>query len=155
MIQRVQSLYLLGSIIICGLMFFLPLGSISGDTLVRFSVCGMFNQESGELIQFNWMLSSVLSIVLLLQLASIFLFNNRNRQAMMVQISLILLLVFIVLALLYQDITSILGTAGIAEQEIEFNWSITLMGLAWILTYLALRAIRKDEALVRSTDRMR
>ena len=154
MIQRVQSLYLLGSIVICVLMFFLPLGSISGDTLIRFSVCGMFNQESGELMQFNWMLSPVLSIVLLLQLVSIFLFNNRSRQAMMVQISLVLLLAFVVLTLLYQDIISFLETTS-ADQEIEFNWSIILMGLAWIFTYLALRAIKKDEALVRSTDRMR
>ena len=155
MIQRVQSLYLLGSIVISLLMFFLPLGFISGDELIRFSVCGMFIHESGELIQFNWMLSPVLSIVVLLQLLSIFLYNSRNRQAMMVQISLILLLAFVVLALLYQDILSFLGGNGTSEQVIEFNWSIILMGAAWILTYLALRSIKKDEALVRSSERMR
>jgi len=155
MIQRKQSLYLLSSVIICVITFFLPLGFISGESVIRYSVCGFFNHESGEMVQFNWMLSAVLTIVLILQTVSIFLFNNRIRQAMMVQVSLILLLVFVVLALLHQDITSLLSKTEMPEKEIEFNWNIILIAVAWIFTYLALRAIKKDEALVRSTDRMR
>ena len=155
MIQRKQSLFLLGSIMVCVVMYFLPLGFISSDDVIRFSVCGFFNAESGEMIQYNWILSTVLSIVLVLQFTCIFLFKNRIRQALVTQIALFFILVFVVLALLYQDIASILFKTGSAEQVIEYNWNIILMAVAWILTYLALRAIKKDEALVRSADRMR
>lgn len=153
MIQRIQSLYLIGSILICVIMYFLPLGYIESDSIIKFSVCGFFDAEN--MIQFNWMLSSILSVTLLVQLIALFMFSNRPRQAMLTQVSLILILLFAVAALLYEDLFSISNESGAIEQHIQYNWNIILIAISWILTYMALRSIKKDEALVRASDRMR
>jgi len=156
MIQRIQSIYLLGSILVCVLIYFLPLGYINSDTLIKYSVCGFYNVESGNMVQFNWLLSSILSVSIFLQLIGVFLYKNRRRQAMLVQISLITILLFIVLALMYQDISALIQeSSSFLGEEISFTWNIILIGISWILTYLAMKAIKKDEALIRSADRMR
>ena len=153
MIQRIQSLYLLGSIIVCVIMYFLPLGFIESETVIKFSVCGFY--EDVNMIKTNWILSSILSITLLVQIIALFMFNNRPRQAMLSQVSLILILLFAVIALLYKDLFSISNENGLVEEDIQYNWNIILIAISWILTYMALRAIKKDEALVRAADRMR
>ncbi len=153
MIQRIQSLYLLGSILMGVIMFFLPLGIIESNNQIKFSVCGFFSSE--KLIQFNWLLSSILSFTILVQFVALFIYKNRIRQAMLTQVSLVLILLFAVVALLYQDIFPIKDENGAIEQEIQYNWNIILIAVSWILTYLALRSIKKDEAMVRAADRMR
>ena len=153
MIQRKQSLFLLTSIIASLLLYFLPLGYLDVQDNIKFTVCGYFNEEG--MIQFNWLLSSILSLTMLLQFIAIFLYKNRTRQALLTQISLILILLFGVSALLYQDLFISEDQAVLLETEIRFHWSLSLVAIAWISTYLALRGIKKDEALIRAADRMR
>jgi hypothetical protein len=140
---------------VCIIMYFMPLGAIFYDTSINFNVCGFFNAEDKSIVQFNWLLSSVLSITLLLQFIALFMFKNRIRQAMLVQVTLISLLLFVVLALVYQDIFSLKVAGKTVEQKINYNWNILLIVVSWILTYLALRGIKKEETLIQSTNRMR
>jgi len=155
MIQRIQSLYLLASIGVCFILFFLPLGYIHLDEKIRFDVTGFFHHKSGEMYEFNYLLSALLMLNMVLQLVSIFLFKKRKVQALLGQISMVLLLLFAVITLLYQDLFAVVVEENVVEEIIRYNWNITMIGIAWILTYLAVRAIKKDEALIRSTERMR
>lgn len=154
MIQRIQSLYILFSVIICIAVFFIPLGMLDSEVPIRFSVCGFFDNEKGELLQLNWLPSVVLTAALLLQLVSVFLFKNRILQSKVVQVDLVLLLLFVVVTLLTQDIFPY-HIAGQETSQINYNWTIILTGFPWVLNYLALRAIKKDEGIVRSADRLR
>lgn len=155
MIQRIQSLYLLVSVIISAVIFFLPLGYLGDQNTLEYTVCGFFYIESGELLSFNIILSSILSLTLLLQLISIFLFRKRSLQAMLVQITLITLLIFVVIALLHQDMFPVIHESITTDKGISFNWNVALIFIPWIFSYMALKGIKKDEALIRSVNRMR
>ncbi len=158
MIQRIQSVFLLISIGLCALLFFLPMGYVEpeGQTeKLTFMITGFANEMDGFGLEYIISLPIILGLTMLLQLVSIFLYKNLSRQAKMVQVTLILLLVFAFLTLLYQDIfgTSI-GCFPMTD-KIQYTWNILLLAIPWILTFMALRRIKKDEALIRSADRMR
>ena len=103
----------------------------------------------------NYPLVILLGSIMLIQAFSIFDFKNRKRQVMMVQISLILLVALAVGILMYPDMAGIPVEDSLSDLTIDFNWNIIFVALPWILTYLAIRKIKKDEAMVRSADRMR
>lgn len=155
MIQRIQSLYLLISALILFVVFYLPLGYVDSEVPAKFTICGFFDGDSGDLIRANGELATLLLITVAVQLISIFFFKNRKIQALIVQVCLILILLIAVSALLFGDIFSLADIVGDAGVRINYNWNVTLLGISWILTFLALRGIRKDEALVRSANRMR
>ncbi len=45
--------------------------------------------------------------------------------------------------------------SGKFSTEIAFNWTVVLPAINIILIYLSIRAIGRDEALVKATDRLR
>lgn len=155
MIQRIQSLYLLVSIVVSIVIFFLALGYLGEQNELKYTVCGFFYVESGEMLSFNFLLSTILSLTILIQFISIFLFKKRRIQAILVQVSLITLLVFVVLALLHQDIFPVVHESITSVTGISFNWNVALIFIPWIFSYMALKGIKKDEALIRSVNRMR
>lgn len=155
MIQRIQSVYLLLSMIMLSVFFFVDLGTIETEPVLTYSAVAFEVMETDEVVQENYFLSGLLFINLAVLFVCIFLFKNRSRQMMFVQISLVLMLAFAVLALLYIDIFGLILNGNEVEAKLQYNWNVILLTIPWILTYLALRAIRKDEALVRSTDRLR
>lgn len=155
MIQRIQSLYLLVSSLILFVVFYLPLGYVNSEVPAKFSICGLFDSGNGELIRANLELASVLFITIALQFVTIFLFKKRRIQALLAQICLILILLVAVASLMFGDLFSLDQLLNGSDLRINYNWNIILIAISWVLTFLALRAIRKDEALVQSTERMR
>jgi hypothetical protein len=131
------------------------MGSVSGHPEIGYYLNGFSVAGDPELFYLNYYLSALLGIILLIQFISVFIFKNRKRQVIMVQVSLILLVALAVGILLYPDYAGIPVQIPAPEYNIEFNWNILFIALPWIFTYLAIRAIKKDEALVRSADRMR
>ena len=155
MIQRIQTLYLLLSLTSCCVLLYLPMGIVSGHQEISYYLNGFSIAQEPEMFYINYYLSALFGIILLIQSISIFNFKNRKRQIMLVQVSLILLVVLAVGILMYPDIAGIPVQISDTVNTIEFNWNILFIALPWIVTYLAIRAIKKDEALVRSAERMR
>ena len=154
MIQRIQTLYLLFSLMTCCILLYLPMGIVSGHEEISYYINGFSVAGDPEIFYLNYYLSTLLGIIMLTQFISVFTFKNRKRQIIMVQVSLILLVALAVGILMYPDMVGI--PVQISDTDtIEFNWNILFMALPWIGTYLAIRAIKKDEALVRSAERMR
>ena len=154
MIQRIQTLYLLLSVLFCISFHYLPMGHISAGQGLDYFTYGFVSVETGEVISNATVSVLVLLLVMLLQLFAIVSFKNRPRQAMLAQVSLVLLVLFAVSVLMSPDLFDMVP--GKAENgRLEFTWNVFLVGIPWVLTYLAIRSIRKDEALVRSADRMR
>ena len=77
MIQRIQSLYLFVSVIVSVVIFFMPLGYLGDQNVLKYTVCGFFYVEDGEMLSFNFVLSSILSVTVMIQFISIFLFKKR------------------------------------------------------------------------------
>ncbi|MFN0274859.1 MAG: DUF4293 domain-containing protein [Chitinophagales bacterium] len=131
MIQRIQSVYLLLAAIICVAFLFVPAGS----------------NVSGDIIPEQNSISAALSIATaFLSLAAIFLFKNRKLQ---------LRICFICIALLLVTMANVYSTITKPEGEHSISYFFATPLVAAILFFLASRAIRKDEELVKSMERFR
>ena len=139
MIQRIQSLYLfLAALSSAALSFVLPLWrSEQGATYAY--------QHIPLLILF--LLSAGLSLV------SIFDFKNRKRQFVTGRINLLMNL-FLLAFILF---TSVKGQGGMKEalSHTHYSTGAVIPLLVVVLVALANKAIRKDDELVRSADRLR
>ena len=143
MIQRIQSLYLLvAGIISGGLTFVFKLWSTNKEII--FST-DLLNSSSilDKSIPLLYIVSAILSIV------AIFLFKNRQLQFVFGRLN-ILTNLFLLGVLVYLSLT-LSGEASVSEKGIGmFIPVITIL-----LVVLANKAIKKDEDLVKSVDRLR
>ena len=143
MIQRIQTIYLLlSSIASGGLIFIFNLWISKGKKIF---VLDLFSNKSIslQLIPIMFFISSILAIV------NIFIFNNRKLQFVIGRI-LILINLFLLGLLIYQSLM-ISGEISVSEKGIGMFLPI----LAILLLVLANNAIKTDEDLVKSVDRLR
>lgn len=131
MIQRVQSLWLLQTAVLCLLVpFFLFRKTVIDDLQTDHTVCVFVSNGAA----FPAILSFVLSI------AAIFCFKKRKLQLQLTNITYIWLLATAVFAFI--DLGFVMLTYAI----------LLVMVLAAFFNFLAQRGIRKDEALIRSLN---
>ena len=155
MIQRIQTLYLLLATALMSLTLFLPLAPIweGGNEMV---VKAFFaDGEMGFKAPLPIYMGIVLTAATLLPLVTIFLFKKRLVQIRLCVSAIVLLL----------------GSAGfialycyrlcdvLSEMFTNLNFTLGFASLMPVVTIipvvLAIRGIAKDEALVRSLDRIR
>ncbi len=136
MLQRIQTVYLLVSAIIsAGLVFVFHLWTTQDEQL-------FFAQDN--LYYFGLFLASAM-----LSLISIFSYKTRKSQFMLGRLNIILN--FILLGLFVYQSLNISGEADVSEKGI----GILLPIFSIVFLVLANKAIRKDEELVKSVDRLR
>lgn len=149
MIQRIQSIYLLLAAAALGGQFGLPyLQAGENDparTLPALSD-GAFNPLDNPGLLGLTVLGAAVS------LATIFLYKNRPLQARLAGVSAIAGVLLLALVAFTAKSTFDQAPAG---SSIHFTAGLALPVLALAFNWLATRAIRKDEALVRSMDRLR
>ncbi|OFX26819.1 MAG: hypothetical protein A2033_11400 [Bacteroidetes bacterium GWA2_31_9] len=150
MIQRIQTLFLIVSTAILSLLYIFPLTEFSDDNsqIFNFSVFGIF-ADNEEIIS-TIPLLILLSIVVLLSLISIFAFKNRSLQMRLSVFNILVLIGFIGMFAFY-----IFNTADSINANIHYTIFSVMPVISIILIYLAYRAIKRDEELVRSADRIR
>lgn len=150
MIQRIQTLFLVISTALLSLLFLFPLSEFSDENnqVFNFNVFGIFadNEEVISTIP----LLILLSIVILISLVTIFSFKNRSLQMRLSVFNILVLIGFIGLFAFY-----IFNTAENINANIHYTIFSVMPVISIILIYLALRAIKKDDELVRSADRIR
>ena len=161
MIQRIQTVYLALAIVtaICALLYYSVSYWADGVTVGAISSIRFWtdNQLLSEKVSSPWPLSILLVMVILLNFVAIFLFRKRMRQLRITLFSTILFIGY-VLALAFctwfykEQIAMLLGSTDIG---MTFGISAFLPLVGIILNCMAIRGIRKDEALVRSLDRLR
>jgi hypothetical protein len=115
-----------------------------------FSIKGIFNTENGEIYRNTLSINMLIGIVSLISLTSIFLYKKRTLQIRLCIYNIILLFGLTGLLAFY-----IFDAANALNADIVFKFSITFPVISIILTYLAFRNIRKDDAIVKSLDRIR
>jgi hypothetical protein len=143
MIQRIQTIYLiLASIVSGGLIFGFNLWNTVKQKI--FVVDLFFTEEiTLKIIPFLYTASAVLSIM------AIFLFKNRKLQFVIGRI-IILINLFLLGLLIYLSLT-LSGEISVSEKGIGMFLPI----LAILFIVFANKAIKKDEDLVKSVDRLR
>lgn len=154
MIQRIQSLFLLASAMFLAFSLFFPYAEMIRNTdqvLFQLDFNGLSPlQPDGQTIFKVIPLNILLLVSLAVNILIIFLFRKR-----MLQIRLCVFLTIMLLgapALTYYYIRMAqTALPGEASYGITFVFPV----VSAILVFLALRAIARDEALVRSLDRLR
>jgi hypothetical protein len=150
MIQRIQSIFLLLVALCLACTFFVDIAQVGEATL---SVHGIEAPETISVAPFlPFPLSAMVIGLVLLTLFVLFSFKNRKRQLLLGRLNYLLILVFIVLTFL-----------SISDLQKELNdinanpylWGAYLPIISLGLHLLANRAIKRDEELVKSLDRLR
>lgn len=154
MIQRIQTVYLLIVAIIFVMMLFFPYFTvfISGEEYVL-SFKGFLPAESGE---WNWSFSTAwLSILTaMIPIISLITVNIYKRRILQIRLSIFNIVLMLGYYGLFFVVKSILNKQ-VAFDSFSLSWTFVIPFISAVLTYLAIRAIGKDEALVRSLDRIR
>ena len=152
MIQRIQSLYLVLAIAAMVLMFFFPFAEILSveGVVYTFEFDGLHNSNA-ELVYQAVPLIILISIIVGILLVSIFLYKQRITQMRLNFINMILMLGYVGLGYYYVNHFS----TELESVAVNYELYDVLPFVAALFTYLAIRAIGKDEALVRSIDRIR
>ncbi len=152
MIQRIQSIYLLVATILLGTIFVYPFAELlSSDGqcfIFSFNGLSIENEEGMYLLTIPPII--LLVITTLISFVSVFLYKKRVIQMRMNSLNIFLMLGYLGLNYYYiQNFSKQLD--GVVSYEI----TVIFPFVAAVLTYFAIRAIGKDEALIRSMDRIR
>jgi len=145
MIQRIQTIYLLIVFLLTALLFFIPL--YSNVTT---------NAESGtHEFQYTSCSSNILYLVMnsvagILTLITILQYKNRLLQVRLSNLNMFVTCIFTGTIFYFADHSN---DALVSTVRYDFGTYVPLVQLLFL--FLAMRAIRKDEALVRSADRLR
>lgn len=154
MIQRIQSIYLLLSGILIGLLFFFPLAdfvnSAGSSYIFRYRGLYQLSGETETLVMFTIPLAIMLLISTLLSLISIFLYKRRSLQMKLSMVNIVLLFASMAIIAYYAVIS--FSRYGV---NADYTIFATMPIIALILHVMAFYAIRRDERLVKSIDRIR
>jgi hypothetical protein len=152
MIQRVQTLFLLGAVAVTACMLFLPFAQITREGGIVFTATSMgLRDPGGETVYATLPVFILILVIALLLFVAIFLFKNRKLQIRFCVYGIIL--EFGLIGLLYYFWIFVLRDVEIESYMVRVP--VVFPVVAIILIYLAFRGIRKDEILIRSLDKIR
>lgn len=154
MLQRIQSLYLLLASFFLLPLYFKVLAhlQISDEVFVSFYHNRMVGNNAELFTGIStWPVTFLLTSIIVITLITIFQYKNRLRQIRLCVYNIILQ--FGLTGLIYYYTKYILHKSeGIQS---VFLWPVLLPFLSVFLTCLAVKKIQKDEALIKSIDRIR
>jgi len=157
MIQRMQTIFLLVSLVAGVLLFFFPIISftINETSYHQLFLTCVLDHTPDSPVFFKSLLTLPLivcqALCLILTVVCIFSYKNRPKQMQLAKYpSMLYILLVIGIFLVYPNIFEKVGEI---ESEFEFAAYFPLVSLLFLI--LAYRYIARDEALVRSSDRMR
>lgn len=149
MIQRIQSVYLLVVTILLVVCLCFPVGSyISADYSVSTFTNLCITAPDGVKDYSPWALFAILLISAALAFVTIFLFKKRMLQIRLTIFNTVLLLG-------YYGILAAFILMSETKDTFSVSWTVCLPVVSIILNWLAIRAIGKDEVLVKAYDRLR
>lgn len=152
MIQRIQTLYLFAAAALMTTALFMPLAYFaagSEEYLLRAFALG-----GGETSQPTIYMGIVMVLAAVVPLVNIFLFKRRMLQIRLCAVELVLLLGTVAFIGIYYYLSGrMVSQAEFHAQGFRISAVFPLVAL--VLDYLAMRAIFRDELLVKSLDRIR
>jgi len=150
MIQRIQTLFLLIAVALITAMFFMPLAEFIIDGQVYTFTYRNIGIPGTEPLFKSYALAILLTVILLLILVTVFLFKNRRLQMRLCIYNMLLNFGFYGLFYFYYH-------QVVSTNQLTYSFAVASVFplITIILLWLAFRAIRKDDILVKSVDRIR
>ena len=159
MIQRIQTIYLFLAAALTVALLFIPVGFIVGNgiQLYEFNVFTLKDITSQKIEAQTFYLAIMLIVSAVLSLITIFLYKKRRVQMNLIALNMLLFLATYVLMLwICPDFIFAKKGLIVPDTLLFMHNKLIMLGiLPAFLLILANRAIRKDEELVRSADRLR
>ena len=144
MIQRIQTIYLLLSALISGgLVFLVPFWTPENQEAVKGLELIVHERLLIQTIGIGFLISSGLSIF------AVFTFKNRKNQFVLGRLNI--LINFYLLGVLIVESLNLSGETSVSEKGIGIFLPIIVV----VFLAMANKAIKKDEDLVKSVDRLR
>lgn len=147
MIQRIQTVYVFVAAVLVATLLKLKFADlIVNNEILTFAAKGI--SSSNEMIFNGLPITGFIGLIVLLHLVVLFLYKKRIIQ--------IRILVFTILTLLgLFGLFFYFTFIGFENAKVAFKVPVAFPLVAAILDYLAIRSIGKDEALIRSLNRIR
>jgi len=144
MVQRIQSLYLLFAAV-CSVGLILAFNLWINKAGSSYFALELLNENKFilKMIPILFIISGLMSII------SVFMFKNRKNQFVLNRLNI--LVNFILLGVLIYHLLTLSGESQVSEKGIGAFLPIVVI----VLLAIANRAIKKDEDLVKSVDRLR
>lgn len=149
MIQRIQTIFLL---LVTGLLvasMCLPVGYFIGADAAQYTFMPAGIAVKGQ-FHSTWGVLAVLLLSMIISFATIFMYRNRMLQIRMTIFCSVLLVGYYLAFLAFMFMLK-----SDLEASFRISWALCLPLVAIILNYLALRAIGRDEVMVKAADRLR
>jgi len=157
MIQRIQSIWLFLAAVVIFALFLFPYMQYadSSGTGYALKVAGTFGNVDGQptRVSNSWLLTLATVLIGLFPLYIVFLFKDRKKQIRMSYLSIVSVLLLGVW--FYLNINATLTAAGLPFALQYIGVGFFLLPVVIILLFMAIGAIKRDEKLIRSADRLR
>ena len=154
MIQRIQSIFLFLAAIAIALMFFFPLANFFSENYsIQLWVTGIIKHtEFSDNVNISSLpLLIIVPFIAVLSFVTIFLYKNRKTQLKVIKFNLLLNIILISLYFFYY----INYIEEITQSKADYLVGSFFPLISLLFFILAFRSIRKDEKLVRSSERLR
>ncbi len=159
MIQRIQTIYLAIAAVATIILLFIPIGYFAtADYGFEYNAFVVKDRTpDGGIYMSTLYLGLTLIISAIFSIVAIFLYKNRSRQIKVVYANMFIFL-FAILLMLYIYPSLVFVKQGLLgpDDPIQYNyWILACLIPAAAGLFLANNAIKKDEKLIRSADRLR
>lgn len=152
MIQRIQTVFLLLTVIAQGVFLGLPLSRFSMENNMGIDMfANGFKNTNGEMIMPTYALLILACAILALGFVTIFLYKKRILQIRLCIYNMLLNVGMI--GMLVMQISSFIKNNEVAAHS--YAPALVIPAVVIILLFLAFRGIRKDEVLVKAYERLR
>jgi len=152
--QRIQSLFFLLTILSNAAIYWLDLAVIqAGGKSFNFTLYKLQSAE-GEVLYSSTMLAILCSICIVLSGVAFGMFKRRQVQIKLTQLLLLVQVAFLVAIFFVVDST-VTGMVQLESPIVDYGVGAYLPLIPFVFIFLAIKAIKKDEALVRAADRIR
>lgn len=149
MIQRIQSVYLLITTILLVLANCFSIGTYVTDNNSFYDIYNLFiTDHAGSVDYKNWALFTIILVATIVSFVTIFIYKKRMLQIRITIFNTILLICYYAVLLIF-----IFGMKSITP--FVPSWPVVLPFISIVLNWLTIRAIGKDEMLVKAYDRLR
>lgn len=155
MIQRIQTLYLFFIIILSCFTLFFPVAGLYNQSenlkyVVDFKGINLILQTGNKVVENVWALTAITAIVPVVALITIMLFKKRTLQIRLTIFNIVIMAGFYALLFIYLWLA---GNKLHADWFLEIVSAFPLVNI--VLSIMAIRAIGKDIALIKSLNRIR
>lgn len=153
--QRIQTVHFSIAMLLNLAIFWIALAEVSLDgVLYQFNMYHLSHAETGEVLESTLLLAILCAATVLLSIACIAWYKKRQAQIKVAQLNLLVQAAFLAAVFFIIDGT-VEGLSSFTNRIVDYQLGAYLAVLPLIFIFLGIKAIKKDEALVRAADRIR